>query len=106
MEKIIEIIEYETAGEYCRMSGFEIVTTEQNIKLYIDNADMLLALKRRGFTVGWKALSMLAPSSDFTTVFISIQQLYDSVGAEPNQPNSTYNLINFAVSNLRERIAG
>ena len=37
MEKIIEIKDYEGKSNYGSVSGFEVVTTEQSIKLFIDN---------------------------------------------------------------------
>jgi len=37
MEKIVEIKDYEGKDDYCNVAGFEVVTTAQSIKLYIDN---------------------------------------------------------------------
>ena len=36
MEKIIEIKEYQSKEDYSNVEGFEVVTTKQSIKLYID----------------------------------------------------------------------
>ena len=37
MERIIEIKDYEAKEGYISVAGFEVVTTEQRIKLFIDN---------------------------------------------------------------------
>ena len=37
MERIIEIKDYEAKEGYKSVAGFEVVTTEQRIKLFIDN---------------------------------------------------------------------
>ena len=37
MEKIVEIKDYEAKEGYGNVAGFEVLTTDQSIKLYIDN---------------------------------------------------------------------
>ena len=37
MEKIVEIKDYEEKEGYSNVAGFEVLTTDQSIKLYIDN---------------------------------------------------------------------
>ena len=37
MEKIVEIKDYEAKEGYSNVAGFEVLTTDQSIKLYIDN---------------------------------------------------------------------
>ena len=37
MEKIVEIKDYEEKEGYSNVAGFEVLTTEQSIKLFIDN---------------------------------------------------------------------
>ena len=37
METIVEIKDYEAQEGYCNVAGFEVVTTDQSIKLFIDN---------------------------------------------------------------------
>lgn len=40
MEKIIDIKDYEATEDYTNVAGFEVVTTEQSIKLFIDNVSL------------------------------------------------------------------
>lgn len=37
MEKIVAINEYEAKEDYCEVAGFEVATTKQNIRLFINN---------------------------------------------------------------------
>lgn len=39
MEQIIEIKDYENGKGYSRVAGFEVVTTKQSIKLYMDDEE-------------------------------------------------------------------